>query len=78
MIVALPTPTPVTTPVTGSTVAAAVLLLLQVPPPVPLLANTAVELAHKVVIPLTVPALGSGPTVTTAVAVATPHTEETV
>ena len=78
VMVALPTPTPVTTPVTGSTVAAAVLLLVQVPPPVPLLVNTAVAPWHITAVPLTVPAVGSEPTVTTADAVATPHTEDTV
>lgn len=77
-MVAEPAATPVTSPVTGFTVAAAVLLLLQLPPPVPLLVNIAVAAAHSVLAPLTVPALGRLPTVTTTDALTVPHTEVTV
>lgn len=52
-----------TTPVPATTVAMAVLLLLQVPPPVPLLVNVLVEPIHKGLVPLTVPALTVGVTV---------------
>ena len=72
-MVAEPAATPVTTPVTISTVAAAGLLLLQLPPPVPLLLNMAVEPAHKVAAPVTVPALGRSLTVTVAVLLAVPQ-----
>jgi hypothetical protein len=58
VMVAEPAAIPVTVPVTGSTVAAALLLLLQLPPPVPLLANIAVEFVHKIDVPVTVPAFG--------------------
>jgi hypothetical protein len=78
VIVADPAATPVTTPDTGSTVAAAALLLSQVPPPVPVLVNTAVEPAHIVPVPLTVPAAGRLPIVTMVEAVASPQTEEIV
>jgi hypothetical protein len=57
-MVALPAETPVTTPVTGFTVATALLLLLQLPPVAPLLVNVAVAPAHIVEEPLTVPAFG--------------------
>jgi hypothetical protein len=77
-MVAEPADTPVTSPVTEFTVAAAVLLLLQLPPPVPLLVNMAVETAHKVATPLTVPALGTLPTVTMAEADTVPHVDVTV
>lgn len=77
-MVAEPAATPVTSPVTAFTVAAAVLLLLQLPPPVPLLANIAVAPAHNAEAPLTVPALGRLPTVTTADAVTVPQAEVTV
>ena len=77
-MVAEPVATPVTNPVIGSTVAAAVLLLLQLPAPVPLLVNRAVELTHKRGTPLTIPPLATSPTVTIVEAVADPQTDETV
>ncbi len=77
-MVAEPADTPVTTPVTELTVAAAVLLLLQLPAPVPLLVNMAVEPSHKMEAPLTVPALGTSPTVTTTEAVADPQEDVTI
>ena len=77
-MVADPAATPVTSPVTEFTVAAAVLLLVQLPPPVPLLVNMAVKAWHNVEAPLTVPALGRLPTVTTADADAAPQAELTV
>lgn len=77
-MVAEPAATPVTSPVVAFTVAAAVLLLLHVPPPVPLLVNMAVLPAHNMFVPLTVPAAGRLPTVTTVDAVANPHTDEMV
>ena len=58
MIVALPAPTAVTTPVTEFTVATRLLLLLQLPPPAPVLVKLAVAPTHKVEAPFTVPALG--------------------
>lgn len=77
-MVAEPAATPVTTPVVAFTVAAAVLLLLQAPPPVPLLVKMSVEPAHNIAAPLTVPALGREPTVTIVCAVANPQADETV
>ena len=77
-MVADPADTPVTIPVTGSTVAAAVLLLLQLPPPVPLLVNIAVEPTHNADAPLTVPPDGELPIVTTTDEVADPQPEEIV
>ena len=47
------------------TVAAAVLLLLQLPPPVPLLVNVAVDPTQTVAAPLTMPAKAAGFTVIT-------------
>jgi hypothetical protein len=55
-MVAEPAANPVTSPVVELTVAAALLLLLQLPPPVPLLVNMAVAPVHNIEIPLTVPA----------------------
>ena len=77
-MVADPAATPVTSPVTEFTVAAAVLLLVQLPPPVPLLVNMAVKAWHNVEAPLTVPAAGRSPTVTIADAFAAPQPEVTV
>jgi len=60
----LPAATPVTTPVAALTVAAAVLLLLQVPPLLPLLVKAVVApIQTDDVPPMAVPALGSGLTV---------------
>lgn len=61
-MVELPADTPVTTPVVAFTVAAEVLLLLQLPPLL-LLAKVVVEPMHTNVVPLMVPAFGSGLTV---------------
>ena len=72
-MVAFPGATPVTTPVSGSTVAAAVLLLLQVPPEVPLLVNVVDAPTQIEDEPLTVPAFGVGLTVIDFVAVAVPQ-----
>ena len=58
-MVVLPAVSPVTTPVDGFTVAAVVLLLLQVPPLI-LLLRVVVEPVQTNVVPLTVPALGTG------------------
>lgn len=77
-MVAEPAATPVTTPVVAFTVAVAGLLLLQLPPPVPLLVKMAVEPLHKLAVPVTVPASGRLPTVTTIDWDATPHTDATV
>lgn len=77
-MVAEPAATPVTSPVVAFTMAAAVLLLLQLPPPVPLLVNMAVDPTHNVVAPVTVPACGRSPTVTTVDAMAKPQLDETV
>lgn len=64
-MVALPVATPVTTPVAEFTVAAAGLLLLQVPP-VPLVVNGVDKPAHTVDAPLTVPAFATALTVMVA------------
>ena len=69
LMVAVPGATPVTTPVPEFTVATAVLLLLQLPPLVPLLVNVVVDPTQTVAAPLTVPAFGSGFTVSALVAV---------
>ena len=63
MIVVVPAPTAVTTPVDTFTVATAVLLLLHVPPPSPLLLYVAVAPIQSGEVPLTVPALAYGLTV---------------
>ncbi len=73
-----PAAAPVTSPVTASTVAMAVLLLLQLPPPLPVLVNAVLEPSHKVAAPLTVPEFGSAFTVIPAEAVAVPQVLETV
>jgi hypothetical protein len=73
----LPAETPVTTPVEGFTVAAAVFVLLQVPPLI-LLTNVVVEPVQANVVPPIVPAFGSGLTVTAYVAVAVPQLVVTV
>jgi hypothetical protein len=57
-MVALPAPTPVTTPVVEFTVATRLLLLLQLPPANPLLVNVVGEPAHIAGAPVTVPAFG--------------------
>lgn len=77
-MVAEPAATAVTTPVVAFTVAAEVLLLLQVPPPSPVLVNPVLEPTHNVEAPLTVPALGSAFTVILADAVAVPQVLVTV
>lgn len=51
MIVVLPAPTPVTTPLEDPTVAMPVLLLLHVPPDVPS-ASAVAEPTHAVVVPV--------------------------
>ena len=66
MIIALPAATAVTTPVAGFTAAAAVLLLLQAPPLMPLLVNGADKPAHTVDAPVTVPAFATAFTVIVA------------
>ena len=45
-MVTVPAPTPVTAPVDELTVATKLLLLLQVPPPVPLVVSVVIEPAH--------------------------------
>lgn len=67
-----------TKPVTGSTVAAAILLLLQLPPPSPTLVNIVVKPTHKEEAPLTVPASGNAFTLIVADAVAVPQVLVTV
>ena len=61
-MVEVPSATAVTTPVVALTVATAVLLLLQLPP-TPLLVKVVTDPVHTNVVPLMVPALGSGLTV---------------
>ena len=79
MIVALPAATPVTTPVDAFTVAADVLLLLQVPPVLPLLVKAVVDpIQTDGVPPIAVPAFGSGLTVMGYVAALVPQEVVTV
>lgn len=73
MIVEFPVATPVTLPVTASTVATAVVLLLQAPPET-LLLNIIFDPIHTAEAPLIVPALATGFTVIVAEAVADPQT----
>ena len=78
MIVVLPAESAVTNPVVAFTVAAETLLLLHDPPPTPVLDNVVAEPVHKKVVPVIVPAFGSGLTVTPYVAVAVPQAVVTV
>lgn len=71
-----PAATPVTAPVTASTVATAVLLLLQVPPPLPLLINVVPAPAHTEEAPLIVPGFGRGLIVILADESELPHDAE--
>lgn len=71
-MVVLPAATPVTLPVTGSTVATAVVLLVQLPPET-LLLNIILDPIHTDEAPLMVPALATGLTVMVAEAVAEPQ-----
>ena len=66
MIVVVPAPTAVTTPVEASTVATAVLLLLHDPPASPVLLYVADEPIQSGEAPVTVPALAFGLTITVA------------
>ena len=70
-IFALPADTPLTLPL-PSTVAIAVLLLLQLPPLTPSV-KAVLALTQTVVVPLIVPALGNGLTATLVVAIAVPQ-----
>jgi hypothetical protein len=63
VILVVPAATAVTTPVVEFTVATEVLLLLQVPPPLPLLLYCAVAPMQSGELPLTVPAFAFGLTV---------------
>ena len=75
-MVDVPDATPLTSPLLF-TVAAAVLVLLHMPPVVPSL-NDVVEPTHTVAVPLIVPATGNGLTVTTCVAATVPQVLVTV
>jgi hypothetical protein len=77
-MVELPAATPVTTPVEGFTVAAAVLLLLHVPPPVPFVLKVVDEPAHTDGALLIVPAFTTAFTVINCVAVEVPQLLDTV
>ena len=77
-MVEVPSATPVTTPVVAFTVATAGLLLLQVPPPVPLLVNVVDRPVHTDAAPLTEPAFATALTVTSCVAVEVPQPLDTV
>lgn len=77
-MVELPCAIPVTTPVVEFTVAAAVLLLLQVPPPAPLLVNVVDKPMHTDDAPLTEPAFATAFTVMSCVAVEVPQPLDTV
>ena len=73
----MPEATPVTSPVDEFTVAIAVLLLVQAPPPTVLL-KVVVAAGHTEVVPLIVPALTEELTVTILVATAVPQAFVTV
>ncbi len=73
----LPAETAVTTPVVEFTVTAPTLLLLQLPPPI-LLVKVVVDPVHRNVVPVIVPAFGSGFTVIEYVADALPQLVVTV
>ncbi len=72
-MVAVPGPTPVTSPVELLTVAIPVAFDDQAPPPNPLLNKLVVPFTQIVCVPPTVPALGAAVTVTVLVAVALAH-----
>ena len=72
-MVVFPDATPVTTPVTGSTVATPGVVLLHVPPVFPLELRLIVEPAQTDDAPLMVPAFGREFTVTTIPAVEDPQ-----
>lgn len=69
---------PVTKPVEEFTVATKLLLLLQLPPPVPLLVRVVTEPAHIAVEPLIVPASGTALMVILADEALLPHVLLTV
>jgi hypothetical protein len=73
-MVALPGARPVTTPEIASTDATEGLLLIQVPPTLPLLVSVVANPAQTDVLPLIVPAFGSGFTLIWYVVLAVPHT----
>ena len=77
-MVEVPAAAPVTTPVVAFTVAAAVLLLLHAPPPLPLLVNVVDEPAHTADAPVIAPALARALTVISCVAVEVPQPLDTV
>lgn len=77
-MVVFPAPTPVSTPVDAFIDATPGLLLLQDPPPWPLLVRVADNPTHTDAAPLIVPALANAFTVTSFVAVEVPHTLDTV
>ena len=68
-IVVVPAATPYTAPL-ADTVPAAVFVLLQVPPPVPVAVNDVVPAGHTVYVPLMLPGLASAVTVTFTVCTA--------
>ena len=72
-MVAVPDPTPVTTPVVAFTVATPVLLDDHAPPELPLLVKVVVPATQMFCVPLTVPAFGAAVTVTVRVAVEAAH-----
>ena len=69
---AVPEPTPVTTPVEAFTVATPVELEVHVPPILPLVVNVVDPPTHIACVPLSVPALDAVVTVTVRVFVALP------
>ena len=76
-MVVVPAAIHVTTP-PEETVPTAVLVLLHVPPPVPLAVSVVVAPTHTVAVPLMVPGVASGLTVTTCVAATEPQPLVTV
>ena len=76
-MVVVPAAIPVTTP-PDETVPTAVLVLVNVPPPVPLAVSVVVAPTHTVAVPLMVPGVANGLTVTTCVAATDPQPLVTV
>ena len=76
-MVVVPAEIPVTTPL-EETVPTAVLVLVHVPPPVPLAVSVVVAPTHTVAVPLIVPGVANGFTVTTCVAATEPQLLVTV
>jgi hypothetical protein len=77
-IVVVPALKPVTTPVEEFTVPTVAVVLLHTPPPVPLASRSVVASTHTVAVPLIVPGVANGFTVTTCVIATVPQPFVTV